>query len=169
MTNAADRKAEHSTAGILANGGIASTAYPTAVAMPDRWIKWRMYFLLAVSTMYLIRLIFFRDVALADFDIDSGHAPALSAYMNWRIASSMSVIALYLFSYLRRWHFAVISWIIAGIAVVALVSDYFTVYMLTISQPPQWMTGVLALRLVVIGCLLLNALNARRLPPRRIV
>ncbi len=169
MTHTADRKADHSTAGALASGAIASTVYPTTVPTYDRWIKWRMYFLLAVSTMYLIRLIFFRDVALADFDIDSGHAPALSAYMNWRIMSSMSVIALYLFSYVRRWHFAVISWIIAGIAVVALVSDYFTVYMLTISQPPQWMTGVLALRLVVIGCLLLNAMNARRLPPRRIV
>ncbi len=141
-------------------------ARPALVLTYDRWIKWRMLFLFGVSVTYLIRLIFFRDIALAEFDIASNRAHTLSAYVNWRIASATGVIGIYLYSYLRRWHFVTISWTIAGIATVSLVADYVTVYLLTSAQPPYWMRGVLALRIIVIACLLLNAVNARKLPPR---
>ncbi len=139
---------------------------PALVLTYDRWMKWRMLFLFGIAVTYLIRLIFFRDIALAAFDIASNRAPTLSAYVNWRIASASGVIGIYLYSYLRRWHFVTISWTIAGIATISLVADYLTVYMLTSAQPPYWMRGVLALRIIVIACLLLNAVNARKLPPR---
>ncbi len=133
----------------------------------DRWFKWRMLFLLAVALSYLLKLVFFRDIALANFDIPSDREHAVTTYLNWRIWSASFLVALYLFSYLKRWHFATISWIVVGVATTALVSDYFNVYLLTTATPPQWMSGLLALRFMAIACLLQNAINARRLPPIR--
>ena len=131
----------------------------------DRWFKWRMLFLSLVAASYVLKLVFFRDVALANFDIPSGREHAVSTYMNWRILSGLGLIALYLYSYLKRWHFHAVAWAVTGIAAIALISDYFNVYIMTTARPPQWMFGLLALRVAAIVCLLLNAMNARRLPP----
>lgn len=149
------------------SGRAVRPASATEVALNyDFWIKWRMGFLLLLALAYLFKLTFFRDMTLADFDIPSGREHAVSTYMNWRIASALALVSFYLYSYLRRWHFATVSWIVTGIAVTGLVSDYFNVYALTSPSPSPWMLGLLALRFIAIGCLLLNAINARRLPPR---
>ncbi len=178
MNQSPDRKA------VLLNADLPSD-YPTAVLIGrnartlrpqdsvavlkyDRWFKARMLFLLLVACAYLLKLIFFRDVALANFEIPNGHEQALAAYLNWRIVSALGLIGLYLFSYLKRWHFGTVSWVVAGIAVTALISDYLRVYVLTVSEPPQWMFGLLLLRFAAIACLLVNAVNARRLPPRHL-
>ncbi len=177
MTNAADRKAASRPVRPLGDGSMATDGRddefralhalrPVAVLNYDRWLKWRMMFLLLVAVTYLLKLIFFRDIALANFDIPSGSEHAVSTYMNWRILSATGVMAFYLFSYLKRWHFATVSWIVLGIAVTGLISDYFNVYVLTTAEPPQWMFGLLGLRIAAIACLLANATHARRVPPR---
>lgn len=132
----------------------------------DRWFKYRMIFLLALVCAYLVKLIFFRDIALANFDIPADRVQWITTYINWRVCSAAVVTALYVFSYIRRWHFATISWVVTGIATMALISDYINVYSLVASEPPQWMFGMLALRVAAVGCLVINAINARRLPPR---
>ncbi len=126
-----------------------------------------MLFLLAVALSYLLKLVFFRDIALANFDIPGNREQALNSYINWRVCAASLLVALYLFSYFRRWHFSAIAWIGAGAASVALVADYFNVYVMASATPPQWMFGLLALRLLAIACLFLNAINARRLAPLR--
>ncbi len=176
MRNTADSKAAMPPADPMAQEAVGSNAggaelqailFPDQVGMTDydRWFKWRMLFLALVASSYLMKLVFFRDVALANFDIPAGREHAVSTYMNWRIVSGLGLIALYLYSYLRRWHFSVVAWAVTAIAATALISDYFNVYIMTSARPPQWMSGLLALRVAAIGCLLLNAMNARRLPP----
>ncbi len=178
MSNAADREAVIRTAdsprGSLGLEAAATKFRPlrsrdsVAVLKYDRWFKARMFFLLLVASAYLLKLIFFRDMALANFDVPSGREHAVATYLNWRIVSALGLTGLYLFSYLKRWHFATVSWVIAGIAITALISDYLKVYVLMMRDPPQWMFGLLALRFAAIACLLLNAINARRLPPRHL-
>lgn len=176
MSNSADREAalpaaSSATPGVAASNGGGSKwqayLFPDQVGMTDydRWFKWRMLFLSLVAASYLLKLVFFRDVALANFDIPSGREHAVTTYMNWRIVSGLGLIALYLFSYLKRWHFHRVAWAVTGIAAIALIFDYFNVYIMTAARPPQWMFGQLALRVAAIACLLLNAMNARRLPP----
>ncbi len=143
---------------LLASHKIAAKHY-------DRWFKWRMLFLLAVALSYLLKLVFFRDIALANFDIPSNREHVVNTYINWRVCSATLLVAVYLFSYVRRWHFSAIAWIGVGVAALALVADYFNVYVMTSTTPPQWMFGLLTLRLLAVVCLLLNAVNARRLPP----
>ncbi len=177
MSKSADRKAALPSAGSMARGAASSNAGSSAwqanlftdqvgMADYDRWFKWRMLFLSLVAASYVLKLVFFRDIALANFDIPSSREHVVSTYMNWRIMSGLGLIALYLYSYHRRWHFSVVAWAVTAIAATALISDYFNVYIMTSARPPQWMFGLLALRFAAIGCLLLNAMNARRLPPR---
>lgn len=124
-----------------------------------------MLFLAIVATALLFKLVFFRDLALANFDIPDGGAAAITRYIHLRILLAIVLIALYLFSYLKCWHFGFVAWFAAGGAVAALISDYFNIYVMTAPHPPQWMFGILSLRIAVIVCLLVNAINVRRLPP----
>ncbi len=177
MSSSANKKTAATATDSIASAATASNAGGSTVQAHfltvqmgttnyDRWFKWRMLFLSIIAASYLLKLIFFRDIALANFDIPKGSEHALSTYMNWRIVSALMLISLYLYSYLKRWHFSTVAWAVTGISVSALISDYFNVYIMTAARPPQWMTGLLVLRVVVIACLLLNALNSRRLPPK---
>ncbi len=51
-----------------------------------------------------------------------------------------------------------------GIALTALVMDYFNAYVYLSESPMQWINGLIALRFLAVGCLLLNALNAKQAP-----
>ncbi len=133
------------------------------VLSQDRWLKARMFFLMLVAISYLLKLIFFRDIALTNFNIPGGADHAVKTYMNWRITSAGILMALYSFSYVRCWHFSAVSWIAVVVAISALISDYFNVYVMISATAPQWMFGLLALRFAVIACLMLNAISARKL------
>lgn len=86
----------------------------------------------------------------------------VNAYLDWRIVSAAGVSAVYAFSYMRRWHFAAISWMVCGIALMAVLLDCLYIYGMASTRSPQWMFGLISLRCAAVACLLLNALHAGR-------
>ena len=130
----------------------------------DIWFKYRNLFLLVVVISQLVKLLFFSDLTLSNFDVGAHGTPAFENYLAYRAGFVAVISMLYLLSYLKNWHFEKISFLYVGIAVTALLMDYFNAYVYLSESPAQWVSGLLALRFIAVGCLLLNALNAHRAP-----
>ncbi|MDO9279460.1 MAG: hypothetical protein Q7U05_12965 [Polaromonas sp.] len=130
----------------------------------DVWFKFRMLFLLAVVTTYTGKLLFFPALAAANYDLGAS-AVSLSHYFQYRAGFVILISAVYLYSYLKDWHFEQVSLVFLGVGVTALVLDYFNAYMYLSQTPMQWVAGLIALRFLAIFCLLMNAMNARHAPP----
>lgn len=138
---------------------------PTAQTRVDPWFKFRNFFLLTLVSAFCIKLLFFTHVAIANFSNHENGVADLTFYMQLRALFVIAISAVYLYSYLKDWYFEKISFIYVGIASTALVMDYFNAYANLSETPLQWVPGLIALRLVAIACLGLNALRARHAPP----
>ncbi len=130
----------------------------------DRWFKYRNLFLLTVVIAQCIKLLFYPDLALGNFQHDAAGMEALARYMHYRALFVVLIAAFYLFSYLRNWYFERVSLVYVGIAFTALGMDYMNAYAYLSQSPVQWMSGLIALRILALICLTLNALNARSAP-----
>ena len=130
----------------------------------DRWFKYRNLFLLSVVVAQCVKLLFYPDLALGNFQHDAEGMAALARYMHYRAVFVVLIALVYLFSYLRNWYFERVSLIYVGIAFTALGMDYMNAYAYLSQSPAQWMTGLIALRLLALACLALNALNAKHAP-----
>ncbi len=135
-----------------------------AISNTDRWFKYRNLFLLAVVISQVVKLLFFSHLAIGNFELSKLDAIAFEHYLVFRACFVLIISAFYLFSYLKNWYFEKVSLLYVGIAVTALVMDYFNAYVYLSETPMQWMTGLIALRFLALGCLLLNALNAKQAP-----
>jgi hypothetical protein len=130
----------------------------------DTWFKYRMVFLLAVAMTYSAKLLLFPALAITNFDL-SASALSLDQYLQYRAGFVILISAVYLYSYLKDWHFEQVSLVFLGVGVTALVLDYFNAYVYLSQTPTQWIAGLIALRFMAIFCLLMNAMNARHAPP----
>jgi hypothetical protein len=130
----------------------------------DIWFKYRNLFLLVVVISQLVKLLFFPDLTLSNFEVGVHGSPSFASYLAYRAGFAAVISVLYLLSYLKNWHFEKISFLYVGIAATALLMDYFNAYVYLSESPAQWVSGLLALRFIALGCLLLNALNAHRAP-----
>jgi hypothetical protein len=137
---------------------------PLAGAGVDVWFKYRMIFLLAVVVAYTAKLLFFPALASANFDLSASHL-TLDRYFQFRAGFITVISGVYLYSYLRDWQFERVSLLVLGVAVTALVLDYFNAYLYLSQTPSQWVAGLIALRFLAIFCLLINAMSARHAPP----
>jgi len=106
----------------------------------------------------------FSHLAIGNFQLGQLDPQAFENYLAFRACFIIAISAFYLFSYLKSWHFDKISVLYVGIAITALVMDYFNAYVYLSENPLQWMTGLIALRCLAVGCLLMNALRAHRAP-----
>jgi hypothetical protein len=131
----------------------------------DPWFKFRNFFLLTLVSASSIKLLFFTHVAIANFANHESGIADLTFYMKLRALFVIAISAVYLYSYLKDWYFEKISLLYVGIASTALVMDYFNAYANLSETPLQWVPGLIALRLMAIACLGLNALHARQAPP----
>jgi hypothetical protein len=131
----------------------------------DPWFKYRNAFLLVVVIVQTIRLLFFPHLAAANFQAGAIDEQALYRYMTIRAIFVVAISATYLFSYLKNWYFEKIALLYVGIAITALLMDYFNAYVYFNQQPQQWAVGLIAFRFVAIYCLFMNALRAREAPP----
>lgn len=140
------------------------------LSLVDTWFKYRNLFLLLVATSQVIKLLFFSHLAIGNFELGALDVEAFEHYLVFRACFVIAIAAFYLFSYLKDWHFEKVSLLYVGIAITALVMDYFNAYVYLSENPLQWMTGLIALRFLAVGCLLMNALRASRAPtmPRRL-
>lgn len=130
----------------------------------DTWFKYRMLFLLVVVMAYTGKLLFFPALAAANFDLGA-NAASLQHYFQLRAGFVILVSAVYLYSYLKDWHFERLSLVFLGVGATALVLDYFNAYAYLSQTPSQWVAGLIALRFLAIFCLLMNAMSARHAPP----
>lgn len=135
-----------------------------AAANTDVWFKYRMIFLLAVVVAYTSKLLFMPALAASNFELSASHL-SLGSYFQFRASFVITVTGIYLYSYLKDWRFEQVSLLVLGVSVTALIFDYFNAYAYLSQTPTQWMTGLIALRFLVIFCLLMNAMSARHAPP----
>lgn len=145
---------------------------PTALQSPsnvqvkvDPWFKFRNLFLLTLISAFCIKLFFFTHVAVANFADHERNAANLTFYFKLRALFVIAISAVYLYSYLKDWYFEKVSLLYVGIAATALVMDYFNAYANLSDTPLQWVSGLIALRVLAIACLVLNAVYARQAPP----
>jgi uncharacterized membrane protein len=136
----------------------------SGVSSTDTWFKYRNLFLLVVVASQVVKLLFFSHLAIGNFQLGQLDPQAFENYLAFRAFFIIAISTFYLFSYLKNWHFEKVSVLYVGIAITALVMDYFNAYVYLSENPLQWMTGLIALRFMAVGCLLMNALHAHRAP-----
>jgi uncharacterized membrane protein len=134
------------------------------VSNTDTWFKYRNLFLLVVVISQVIKLLFFSHLAIGNFELGTLDPQAFEHYLVFRACFVLAISAFYLFSYLKDWYFEKVSLLYVGIAITALVMDYFNAYVYLSENPLQWMTGLIALRLMAVCCLWMNAMRASRAP-----
>lgn len=135
------------------------------LAQADPGFRYRIWFLLAVVMSYAVKLLLFPDIAASNYDIVRRSEAELALYFHQRGWFLMLGTAVYLYAYLRDWHFEKVAIGFFSAALVALVLDYFNVYQFMKDTPTQAMTALIGLRLLAIYCLFLNAVRAKRAPP----
>jgi cation transport ATPase len=135
-----------------------------AVPCGDQGFKYRMLFLLTVVVVQTLRLLFYPHVAVSPFQAGAMDEATLHRYMTIRALFVMAISAIYLFSYLKDWYFEKVSMLYVGIAITALVMDYFNAYIYLNGPPAPSTAALIAVRFVAIYCLLMNALRAREAP-----
>jgi len=135
----------------------------------DMWFKYRILFLLTVAVTYAGKIFFFPELAAGNFE-PGGEVETLMRYLQYRAGFIVLISAVYLYSYLKDWHFEQVSLVSLGVGVTALLLDYFNAYVYLSQTPVQWVAGLIALRFMAVFCLLMNAMNARYAPsmPRRL-
>ncbi len=136
----------------------------SGVSSTDTWFKYRNLFLLVVVVSQVVKLLFFSHLAIGNFQLGQLDPQAFENYLAFRALFIIAISTFYLFSYLKNWHFEKVSVLYVGIAITALVMDYFNAYVYLSENPLQWMTGLIALRFMAVGCLLTNAMHAHRAP-----
>ena len=135
-----------------------------ATSSGDAGFKYRNFFLLLVVVVQTIRLLFFPHLAASNFQTVAIDEQALYRYMTIRAFFVIAISAVYLFSYLKNWYFEKVALLYVGIAITALLMDYFNAYVYFNQQPEQWAVGLIAFRFIAIYCLFMNALRAREAP-----
>lgn len=134
------------------------------VSNTDSWFKYRNFFLLVVVISQVVKLLFFSHLAIGNFEIGKLDPLAFEHYLVFRACFVLTISAIYLFSYLKDWYFEKVSLLYVGIALTALVMDYFNAYVYLSESPMQWITGLIALRFLAVICLFMNAWHAKRAP-----
>ncbi len=149
---------------------LSSWRTPAPASQADRWFKYRMLFLLVVVLSYAVKLLFFPDIAASNYQLVERGEEAMARYFVFRGLFLVCGTVVYLYAYLRDWHFEAIAIGFFSFALAALVMDYFNVYQFMQATPTQSMVALIGLRLLALCCLFLNALHAQRAPamPRRL-
>jgi hypothetical protein len=142
-----------------------STWHAPGAEQVDRGFKYRMLFLLAVVLAYAVKLLLFPDIAASNYNLAARGEGEMARYFHQRGWFLLFAACVYLYAYLRDWHFEKVAIGFFSAALITLVMDYLNVYQFLNEAPTQSMTALIGLRLASIYCLFLNAARARRAPP----
>jgi hypothetical protein len=118
---------------------------------------------------YSVKLTFYPAGASASRDELALSSDFLLRYAQLRLVFCWLFAAAYTASYLLDWHFKVLSWVFAGIALTALLVDLVHVYPYMGDITGPGLAALIALRVIAVYLLLLHALRSDRAPlmPRR--
>lgn len=126
------------------------------------WFWIRSSFILCYLTAMLVGLAFFPERILAKF-----HLPAempkriIDDYLDLRVMTVIGATALYLFSYWRQWYFSYVALGAVLLAIGNLINDIFTLYIYARSDALLTIQIIIALRMVIVGLLVMNFLGTR--------
>lgn len=133
------------------------------VSSTNSWFWLRNLVLFSVVVAYCVKLTFFTHLVVGNFESSVLDPHRLIQYAQFRVFLMLSLTLAYLYSYLKDWHFQAVSVLFVGVASGALLLDYLFVYA-HLSHATRWLTGLMALRVLTLLCLLFNAIHARRAP-----
>lgn len=143
----------------------AHAPFRPSAADHDGWFVWRNLLALWITLAIAIKVLLLRQSTLANFAPPDGNEQALDTYMLVRGLLVLVFCCVYLYSYLRDWHFRIVAWVFVVVPIGGLVMDWIQAWSIVVPESRGQVPGLIGLRLVVLGCLLLNALNAHRAPP----
>ena len=145
------------------------SAPPAATRGVDVHFKYRNAFLLLVAIYFLVLLLLFPQQTYNELNLPNG-TPDMAQYFQNRGWYLLVMGGVYTFSYLRDWHFERIALIAFALAISGFVMELMNYYNHIASPLPPFVGFLMLLRVVFIGCLLLNALRAQwaPAPPRHL-
>ncbi len=130
----------------------------------DPGFKLRNRFLLATVLFFIVKLVFFSEHTSHDFNVPAD-VRDLRPYLQYRGIFILLSSVLYVFSYVRDWHFERVSLVVCAMSFTGLVMDFFNVYSLMQGPLPIHVLGLIFLRIAGIYVLWINAIRADRAPP----
>ncbi len=135
----------------------------------DTWFKYRMVYLFVAAVVFTLRWLFYPGLATLQFQAGDS-VNTLEIYFQFRASFAILISSVYIYSYVKNWHFERVSVVILGLNVITLFMDYFNTYEYLAEVPKQWIFAMIVLRFLTVFCLLMNAMNARHAPkmPRRL-
>ena len=135
----------------------------------DTWFKYRMVYLFVAAVVFTLRWLFYPGLATLQFQAGDS-VNTLEIYFQFRASFAILISSVYIYSYVKNWHFERVSVVILGLNVITLFMDYFNTYEYLAEVPKQWIFAMIVLRFLTVFCLLMNAMNARHAPkmPRRV-
>lgn len=137
---------------------------PLCVLNVDRWFKYRNAFLFLVVVFYAIRLLGFTESVVSNLVVHADERENLLFYLKFRAIFVIVLASIYSWSYLKQWRFEKIALITAIISITSLVMDYFNAYVYMHEKATVLFICVLCVRLLTTACLIVNAMNAHRVP-----
>ena len=135
----------------------------------DAHCKYRTAFLLFAAWYFLVLLLFFPQQTYSELNLPAG-SPDMAQYLQNRGWYLLVLGAVYAYSYLRNWHYERIALVAFALSISGFVMDLVNFYNLIASALPPFVGFLMLLRVVFIGCLLVNALRASwaPAPPRHL-
>ena len=128
-----------------------------------------MVYLFVAAVVFTLRWLFYPGLATLQFQAGDS-VNTLEIYFQFRASFAILISSVYIYSYVKNWHFERVSVVILGLNVITLFMDYFNTYEYLAEVPKQWIFAMIVLRFLTVFCLLMNAMNARHAPkmPRRL-
>jgi hypothetical protein len=131
----------------------------------DNGFRWRHIFLAVLCTGFIVRLLFFPEIAASYFDFPGPELGRKVVYLQMRGWLILVGASVYLFSYLRDWYFPKVSLVIFAMSLSSLCLDLINIYAYTYEGTPKFVTAMILLRLAAVYLLFLSAIRSSRLPP----
>ena len=132
----------------------------------DRYYPLRSWFLILVVSIHGLWLLFFPERVASLLAIDPSIIEHLTGYLYFR-GWYMLIILGFILTYVRGWYVGIVFSALALLGVVNLMLDLFSLYPYRLSHPTAQFTVLMAIRLLGLACVFLNARNAGRLPERK--
>jgi amino acid transporter len=130
----------------------------------DRGFRYRHMVLVFIAVLILGRLLFFPDLLTVDFNLPESMGD-MSSYFQLRGAFAFALSVIYVFSYVKDWHYSRVAMIISSLSFAGMVSDFFNIYRFIGGALPPVVLVLVFARCVVIYCLFMNSVRDNRAPP----
>ena len=131
----------------------------------DTGFRWRHIFLGLLCVGFIIRLLFFPEIAASYFDFSGHEVGRKIVYLQMRGWLILAGVSVYCYSYIKDWHFPQVSLVMFAMSLTSLCLDLINIYAYTYEGTPKFVTAMILLRITAVYLLFLSAIRSSRLPP----